>query len=71
VPAREVAGLAAAMMDLAKHLELALMMGKSGSRPLESFCDVNMVNTQMLPEMNLLSPNPFSTWLRLAGAFNL
>lgn len=71
VPARDVAGLAADMVNLAKHLELASMMGKCGRVSASEFCDVNMVNTQMLPEMILFSPTPFNTWLRLACVLDL
>ena len=58
VPVREVAGLAAAMVHLAQHPELAAAMGKCGRCLAEQFYDVKRVNTQMLSEMNFLNEDP-------------
>ena len=58
VPVRDVAGLAAAMVHMAIHPELASTMGKCGRGLAEEFYDVNRVNFQMLSEMNFLSPHP-------------
>jgi len=65
VAVRDVAGLAAAMVNLANHPKLASKMGKYGRCRAEFFFDVKRVNIQMLSEMNFLNEDPIR---RMASA---